>query len=375
MPSTKSRKTPRQQSETNGNGHTAAASPVVDILPPLLDQLPSTLPKVGIVARVPRNSINFAAYNPNKHDPYSFDGLKQNIQRTEGLVERPVWNRKTGNLVAGHHRIKAEDKRKGNQEYVAEVVVVDWDERFEREQNIALNNDNIRGRIDFDMFRGLAESPDIDIFATGHDTTSLESLYQQNGETIDWKLIGGAAGIPQEMEGNESESGREATPEQVERVAAADEVAEQIEEADAAKAREKEEKKQEQIRAIKDRRQEYKAEVAFRCDVDVSLTLISPTSKLVAAFLRFLQKPENSERLDLVQLVTFLELDIPEFHEFREGRMASENATETTASIAPQGAEGSSDNGREFEIDIGPDIGPDIGDSPGNNRVNPDNTI
>lgn len=71
--------------------------------------------------------------------------------KTVGLVAALTWNRRTGNLVAGHQRIAELDALEGSQDYYLDLNVVDLDEKTEREQNIFLNNRAAQG--DYDVLK------------------------------------------------------------------------------------------------------------------------------------------------------------------------------------------------------------------------------
>lgn len=60
------------------------------------------------ISKIPINNINPAPYNPRKHlqpgDP-EYEKLKLSIHEF-GYVEPLIWNKRTGNLVGGHQRLK-----------------------------------------------------------------------------------------------------------------------------------------------------------------------------------------------------------------------------------------------------------------------------
>ncbi len=94
-----------------------------------------------------------APYNPRTIDPDALDGLRHSVERF-GLVEPVVWNRRTGNVVGGHQRLKVL-QRMGEAE--TQVVVVDLDETEEKALNVALNNPAIAGDFTPDLHTLLAE--------------------------------------------------------------------------------------------------------------------------------------------------------------------------------------------------------------------------
>jgi hypothetical protein len=86
-----------------------------------------------IIKKIPIKDIKTAAYNP-RGDP-QYEHLKKSIKEFD-LVEPLVWNKRSGNLVGGHQRLKILIER-GDTE--AEVSVVDFDPIREKACNIALN--------------------------------------------------------------------------------------------------------------------------------------------------------------------------------------------------------------------------------------------
>lgn len=93
------------------------------------------------------------------------------------MVEPLVWNKRTGNLVGGHQRLKIlkEMGVKG-----IEVSVVDLDDVKEKALNLALNK--ISGEWDFPMLKDLLQELDtgeMDMEITGFDTKEIEDLMTQ----------------------------------------------------------------------------------------------------------------------------------------------------------------------------------------------------
>jgi ParB-like chromosome segregation protein Spo0J len=79
--------------------------------------------------------------------PRAYAGLKASIERF-GLVEPIVWNKRTGNVVGGHQRLKVLAEQ-GVAETI--VVVVDLPETEEKALNVTLNNPNIAGEFTADL--------------------------------------------------------------------------------------------------------------------------------------------------------------------------------------------------------------------------------
>ncbi len=120
-----------------------------------------------------------AAYNPRKDlqpgDP-EYEKLRKSITEFD-MVEPLVWNKRTGNLVGGHQRLKI---LKGMDIKSVEVSVVDLSETKEKALNLALNK--ISGEWDFPRLKDLLEELDtgaLDMEVTGFDLKEIEDLMTQ----------------------------------------------------------------------------------------------------------------------------------------------------------------------------------------------------
>ena len=125
------------------------------------------------------NKINPALYNPRKDlkpgDP-EYEKLRKSIAEFD-MVEPLVWNKRTGNLVGGHQRLKILKEMGINQ---VEVSVVDLDATKEKALNLALNK--ISGEWDMPMLKDLLEeldTGDMDMEITGFDLKEIEDLMTQ----------------------------------------------------------------------------------------------------------------------------------------------------------------------------------------------------
>lgn len=99
-----------------------------------------------------------ASYNPRVISDEALAGLTESLEQF-GDLSGITWNRRTGNLVAGHQRVKALQQRHGNIAIVDgaavtpsgerfAVRVVDWPIERERAANVAANNPAIQGTFD-----------------------------------------------------------------------------------------------------------------------------------------------------------------------------------------------------------------------------------
>jgi len=81
------------------------------------------------------SDLNPADYNPRKISKEELNRLKDSIEKF-GYVELIVWNKRTGNVISGHQRLKVLQQI-GTTEI--EVIEVDLDEVQEKALNLAMN--------------------------------------------------------------------------------------------------------------------------------------------------------------------------------------------------------------------------------------------
>lgn len=125
------------------------------------------------------SEINPAKYNPRKDlqpGDLEYEKLRKSLTEFD-LVEPLIWNKRTGNLIGGHQRLKIL-KELGIEK--VEVSVVDLSEVKEKALNLALNK--IQGEWDFPRLKDLLEEIDVgdfDIEMTGFDLKEIEDLMTQ----------------------------------------------------------------------------------------------------------------------------------------------------------------------------------------------------
>lgn len=134
------------------------------------------------IQRIPVSRINPAKYNPRKDlkpgDP-EYEKLARSIQEF-GFVEPLVWNRRTGNLIGGHQRLKI---LLADGAAEVECSVVDLDGPREKALNVALNK--IGGDWDLPRLRDLLvdiQRSDIDAALTGFDQAEIEKMLKTADE-------------------------------------------------------------------------------------------------------------------------------------------------------------------------------------------------
>ena len=123
-----------------------------------------------------------ASYNPRKISDKARKALKANIKRI-GIIGGLIWNKTTGNLLAGHQRISILDelnKYDGTlaTDYLIRVDVVEMDPKTEKEQNIFMNSQSAQGEYDYDMLAGLLN--EIDTTAAGLDENDLNMIIAES---------------------------------------------------------------------------------------------------------------------------------------------------------------------------------------------------
>ncbi len=128
------------------------------------------------IQRIKAERLNPAAYNPRKDlkpGDKEYEKLKRSIEEF-GCVELIVWNKRTGNVVSGHQRLKILLEY-GHTEI--DCVVVDLDEQREKALNIALNK--IQGEWDENKLAEVMADLDagaFDVSLTGFDAAEIDEL-------------------------------------------------------------------------------------------------------------------------------------------------------------------------------------------------------
>lgn len=123
--------------------------------------------------------INPAPYNPRKNlqpGDSEYEKLKKSIKEF-GFVEPLIWNKRTGNLIGGHQRLKILSELGVKN---VEVSIVDLGIIKEKALNVALNK--IQGEWDFPKLKDLLEEFDVgefDIEITGFGDREIEDLMTQ----------------------------------------------------------------------------------------------------------------------------------------------------------------------------------------------------
>ena len=130
------------------------------------------------------DDLKSAKYNPRRDlsppDP-AYEKLKKSIFKFD-YVDPIIWNRRTGNIVGGHQRLKILRDELHMTE--VQVSVVDLDEHTEKQLNIALNKNT--GEWDFPALIELLNDIDdgeIDFESIGFDEVELSELFEKYDDT------------------------------------------------------------------------------------------------------------------------------------------------------------------------------------------------
>lgn len=116
--------------------------------------------------------LRAAEYNPRKISDEALSGLKASL-RSFGDISGIVFNKRTGNLVSGHQRVRALAEEHGDDIQIFQegyegriklpdgthvrVRYVDWDESMEKAANVAANNPHTQGEWTLDVDDIIAE--------------------------------------------------------------------------------------------------------------------------------------------------------------------------------------------------------------------------
>ena len=164
--------------------------------------------KQSETTEIRRSMINLNPYNPKRHSEEKVAEQRKNLQRV-GYLGGITWNRRTGNLIDGHRRIKALDlyyKYDGTTgtDYMVKVEAVDFDEKQEKEQMTYMALGNTKA--DYQLIAEYLS--DIDYSAAGIDSYDLSQI-QNYLPTLEDFSIDTYDDLIEEPEKNEVENSEE----------------------------------------------------------------------------------------------------------------------------------------------------------------------
>ena len=137
------------------------------------------------IQKVKIENLNFSVYNPRKElrqEDEAYQALARSIDKF-GYIDPVIWNKRTGNVVGGHQRLRVLIDKGEAEVYVS---IVDLDDEQEKALNIALNK--ITGEWDEEklsaLLLDLSESDMLEY--TGFSTVELSEIF------FDPQIDGGA---------------------------------------------------------------------------------------------------------------------------------------------------------------------------------------
>jgi hypothetical protein len=153
------------QSSNGGNGSASPETPAV------------TSYQAFTMERRHRGDLKNAPYNPRFLSQRAKVKLKTALEKV-GLVQPLVWNKRTGNLVGGHQRIKSLDALNGSADYWMDVAVLDVDLPREKELNVLLNNvENVGGEWDLEKLKQILDDQTVELPNTGFDAAEFMKMF------------------------------------------------------------------------------------------------------------------------------------------------------------------------------------------------------
>jgi hypothetical protein len=134
------------------------------------------------IERIKRSQIKKAKYNPRFIEKDAEKRLKKSLNKKKGgfgLLETLVWNKETGNLVAGHQRLTQLDilEKYPKNDYMLDVASVSLSERDEIKANVQLNNPSLQGEFDLEELAELSLNNDISFESMGFSDVDIEIMF------------------------------------------------------------------------------------------------------------------------------------------------------------------------------------------------------
>lgn len=130
-----------------------------------------------VIENIKRSDIKNAEYNPRILDESAREKLEKSLT-DHGLVQPPIWNKLTGNLVGGHQRLTLLDSLEEDKDYSLDVAVIAVDEKEEATLNVVLNNTTMMGDWDLEKLANLKLDMDIDFEDFGFDQLDVDFLFE-----------------------------------------------------------------------------------------------------------------------------------------------------------------------------------------------------
>jgi hypothetical protein len=128
------------------------------------------------VVEMNRTELKGAPYNPRVLGDHEAKKLKAALKR-HGLVAPITWNKRTGNVVGGHQRLKMLDSLMKSSSYTLHVAVVDVDMPREKELNLLLNNQQAMGSFDLAALKDMLDDKEVTLEGAGFDVADVIHMF------------------------------------------------------------------------------------------------------------------------------------------------------------------------------------------------------
>lgn len=127
-----------------------------------------------------RSELKEAVYNPRIIDETQLKRLKAGIKQHGLIGASIVWNKRTGNIVSGHQRLKVLDALEGKKDYELRITVIDVPLREEKQLNVQLNNSSMMGEWDIEKLGDIFETEGFSADELGFSDLDIDIMF--NGD-------------------------------------------------------------------------------------------------------------------------------------------------------------------------------------------------
>ena len=131
----------------------------------------------GDTQTLKRSDLKEAVYNPRLIDEKALKRLKEGIKQHGLIGASIVWNKRTGNIVSGHQRLKALDALEQGRDYDLQVTVIDVPEKEEKILNVQLNNVSMMGEWNIEKLGEMFENDGFSAEELGFSDLDVDIMF------------------------------------------------------------------------------------------------------------------------------------------------------------------------------------------------------
>ena len=131
----------------------------------------------GDTQTLKRSDLKEAVYNPRLIDEKALKRLKEGIKQHGLIGASIVWNKRTGNIVSGHQRLKALDALEHGRDYDLQVTVIDVPEKEEKILNVQLNNVSMMGEWNIEKLGEMFENDGFSAEELGFSDLDVDIMF------------------------------------------------------------------------------------------------------------------------------------------------------------------------------------------------------